>query len=229
MKVSLPLSRIKLILLAVLLSSSALPQTEHPVTGRRIAPVMGVSGADWLDRSEREQEEEPEKAIEALKLRPGMKVGDVGAGTGFYSIRIAKRVGPDGRVYANDIQPEMLTRLRANADAQGLRNIETVLGTESDPKLPNGQLDLVVLVDVYHEFSRPQRMLQRIRESLKSDGHLVLLEYRKEDPSVPIRPEHKMSISEVRAEVQPEGFVFEKSVETMPWQHIIFFRRSISH
>jgi ubiquinone/menaquinone biosynthesis C-methylase UbiE len=212
--------------LAALIALPALPQTEHPVTGRRIAPVMGSSGADWLDRSERSQEEQPEKALEALDLKPGMKVGDVGAGTGFYSIRIAKRVAPQGKVYSNDIQPQMLDRLMSNAEAQGVKNIEAVLGTESNPKLPAGQLDLVILVDVYHEFSRPQRMLQHIRESLKSDGRLVLLEYRKEDPSVPIRPEHKMSIAEVKAEVQPEGFVFEKSVETMPWQHIIFFRRT---
>lgn len=226
MKVSLPPERLRMMLLAVLLALPALPQTEHPVTGRRFAPVMGVSGADWLDRSEREQEEEPEKAVEAFNLKPGMNVGDVGAGTGFYSIRIAKRVAPGGKVYANDIQPQMLERLRANAAAQGVPNVETVLGTETDPKLPPGQLDLVILVDVYHEFSRPQRMLQSIRASLKNDGRLVLLEYRKEDPSVPIRPEHKMSLSEVKAEIQPEGYVFEKSVETMPWQHIVFFRRA---
>jgi ubiquinone/menaquinone biosynthesis C-methylase UbiE len=229
MRLCRPSSRSKLMFLAVLLAVPAFPQAEHPVTGRRIAPVMGTSGADWLDRSEREQEEEPEKAIEALKLKPGMKVGDVGAGTGYYSLRIAKRVSPGGKVYAVDIQPEMLERLRTNAATQGVTNVETVLGTDSDPKLPAGQLDLVVLIDVYHEFSRPQRMLQRIRDSLKPDGHLVLLEYRKEDPSVPIRPEHKMSVSEVKAEVQPEGFIFEKSVETMPWQHVIFFRRAISN
>jgi ubiquinone/menaquinone biosynthesis C-methylase UbiE len=212
------------VLLAAFIALPVCAQTEHPVTGRRIAPVMGLGGADWLDRSEREQEEEPEKALEALKLKPGMKVGDVGAGTGFYSIRIAKRIAPDGVVYANDIQQAMLDRLRANAQAQGVKNVETILGTESNPKLPLAQLDLVILVDVYHEFSRPQRMLEHIRESLKPDGRLVLLEYRKEDPSVPIRPEHKMSVAEVKAEVQPEGFVFEKSVETLPWQHIIFFK-----
>ncbi len=226
MKFRRSLHRFQLAVLLTLVAVPAFPQTEHPVTGRRIAPVMGLSGADWLERNEREQEEAPEKALEALKLKPGMKVADVGAGTGYYSIRIAKLVAPGGKVYANDIQPEMLDRLRANAGAQGITNIETILGTESDPKLPAGQLDLVILVDVYHEFSRPQRMLQHIRDSLKSDGRLVLLEYRKEDASVPIRPEHKMSISEVKAEVQPEGFFFEKSVETLPWQHIIIFHRT---
>ncbi|MGA7414625.1 MAG: class I SAM-dependent methyltransferase [Bryobacteraceae bacterium] len=203
-----------------------LAQSEHPVTGRRIAPVMSASGADWLERSEREQEEQPEKALDAFNLKPGMMVGDIGAGTGFYSIRIAKLIGPTGRVYANDIQPQMLQRLNANAALSKVSNIETVLGTESNPKLPANELDLVILVDVYHEFSRPQRMLDRIRESLKPDGRLVLLEYRKEDPSVPIRPEHKMSVSEVKAEITPEGFLFEKTVETLPWQHIIIFRKA---
>lgn len=215
-------------LIAALWALPILAQTEHPVTGRRIPPVMAASGADWLDRPEREREEEPEKAIQAFNLKPGMKVADVGAGTGFYTVRIADRVGPQGKVYASDIQPEMIKRLRANVSARGLSNVEPVLGTESDPKLPAGQLDLVVLVDVYHEFSRPQRMLHHIRDSMKSDARLILVEYRAEDLSVPIRPEHKMSISGVRAEVEPEGFIFEKSVETLPWQHIIFFRRTPS-
>jgi ubiquinone/menaquinone biosynthesis C-methylase UbiE len=208
------------------LSANALTQSTHPVTGRKIAPVMGISGADWLDRNERENEEHPDIAIAELNLKPGMFVGDVGAGTGFYSLRLAKAVGPDGIVYANDIQPGMLERLKANASAQHISNVVTILGTESDPKLPAGKLDLVILVDVYHEFSRPQRMLNRIRDSLKPNGRLVLLEYRKEDPSVPIRPEHKMSVQEVKAEVIPEGYRFEKVFDTMPWQHIIFFRKS---
>ena len=186
---------------------------------------MGISGADWLDREEREKEEKPEKAIAALDLKPGMFVGDVGAGTGYYSIRIAKHIAPGGKVFANDIQPEMLDKLRSNATAEGVTNVEPVLGTESDPKLPRGKLDLVILVDVYHEFSRPQRMLEAIRDSLKPGGRLVLLEFRKEDPTVPIRPEHKMSVEEVKAEVTPEGYRFEKVVDTLPWQHIIFFRK----
>ncbi len=201
-------------------------QNTHPVTGRRIAPVMGLSGADWLDREEREKEEQPDKAIGALDLRPGMFVGDVGAGTGFYSIRMARAVAPGGVVYANDIQAGMLDRLKVNAAAQKVTNIETVLGTESDPRLPPGKLDLVVMVDVYHEMSRPQRMLDRVREALKPNGRLVLLEFRKEDPTVPIRPEHKMTVDEVKAEVTPEGYQFEKVVDTLPWQHIIFFRRT---
>lgn len=206
-------------------STTVRAQSVHPITGRRIAPVMGLSGADWLDREEREKEEQPEKAIAEFHLKPGMMVGDVGAGTGFYSIRLAKCVAPNGIVYANDIQAGMLQRLRANAGAQQVTNIVTVLGTDSDPKLPVGVLDMVVLVDVYHEFSRPQRMLDGIRQCLKPNGQLVLLEFRKEDPSVPIRPEHKMSVDEVRAEVTPEGYSFDKVVDTLPWQHIIFFHR----
>jgi len=212
--------------LALTLSSVAFTQSVHPVTGRRIAPVMGLGGADWLDREERAREEQPEKTMAALNLKPGMMVADVGAGTGFYSIRMARCVAPAGIVYANDIQPGMLDRLRAKAAAQDVKNIEIILGTESDPKLPPGKLDLVLLVDVYHEFSQPQRMLDRIRESLKPDGKLVLLEFRKEDPAVPIRPEHKMSLGEVKAEVIPEGYQFDKAVETLPWQHIVFFRKA---
>lgn len=204
----------------------ATAQAVHPVTGRHIAPVMGVNGADWLDREERQREEQPEKAILAFHLKPGMQVGDVGAGTGFYSLRIAQAVSPGGVVYAEDIQPGMLERLNSNAAGQHVGNVVTILGTESDPRLPAGKLDLVVLVDVYHEFSRPQRMLDRIRDSLKPDGRLALLEFRKEDPSVPIRPEHKMSVDEVRAEVTPEGYRFEEVVDTLPWQHIIFFRKA---
>ncbi len=200
-------------------------QAVHPVTGRPIAPVMGMGGADWLDREEREREEKPQEAIAQFNLKPGMMVGDVGAGTGYYSIRMAKLVAPGGFVYANDIQPGMLERLTVKANEAHVHNIIKVLGTESDTKLPEGKLDLVVLVDVYHELSRPQRILQNIKDSLKPGGRLVLLEFRKEDPSVPIRPEHKMSVDEVKAEVLPEGFTFEKVVDKLPWQHIIFFRK----
>ena len=204
---------------------SGLAQT-HPVTGRHIAPVMGVGGAGWLVRPEREAEEAPDAALDAIGIAHGETVADVGAGAGYFTWRMAERVGPTGKVYANDIQPEMLDLLRKNIAARHLTNVETVLGTEGDPKLPLGQIDLILLVDVYHEFSQPQKMLRKMRESLKPDGRLVLLEYRKEDPNVPIRPEHKMSVEEVRAEVQPEGFRFEKNLSTLPRQHILIFRKS---
>lgn len=201
-------------------------QSEHPLTGRRIAPVMGVGGADWLERSEREMEEHPDAALDAIGIKPGMVVADVGAGTGYMTLRMARRVGPSGKVYANDVQPEMLRRLRQNAAKEKLGNIETVLGTEADPKLPPGKLDLILLVDVYHEFSQPQKMLQRMREALKPDGRLVLLEYRKEDPSIPIRPEHKMSVQEVKTEVEAEGFRMDQVLETLPRQHILILKKT---
>ena len=173
-------------------------QATHPLTGRRIAGVMGVGGADWLERPERETEENVEGALDAIGLKKGMVVAEVGAGTGYVALRMAKRVGPMGLVYANDLQPEMLTRLRSNAARLNLMNVETVLGNDTDPKLPPGRIDLVILVDVYHEFSQPQKMLQGIRSALKPDGRLVQLEYRKEDPAVPILPDHKMTVSEAQ-------------------------------
>jgi len=200
---------------------------QHPVTGRQIAGVMGVQGADWLNRPEREKEENPEGALDALALKPGMVVADVGAGTGYMSLRMAKRVGPTGKVYSNDLQPEMLRRLRENAAKAGITNIETVQGEEADPKLPAGRMDLVLLVDVYHEFSKPREMIDKIRESLKPDGRLVLLEYRKEDPKVPIREEHKMTVAEVKAELQPQGFVMSQVIETLPRQHILILTKAI--
>ena len=201
-------------------------QSEHPLSGRRIAPVMGVGGADWLDRSEREAEENPEGALEAIGIKPGMVVADVGAGTGYISLRLAKRVGPSGKVYAEDVQPEMLRRLRQNAAEAKLNNIQTVLGGEADPKLPANTLDVIMLVDVYHEFSQPQKMLRKMRESLKADGRLVLLEYRKEDPSIPIRPEHKVSVQEVKLEVEAEGFHLDQVLETLPRQHILILTKA---
>ncbi len=200
-------------------------QGEHPVTGRKIAGVMGVQGADWLNRPEREKEENPEGALDAIGIRAGMVVADVGAGTGYMSLRMARRVGPAGKVYANDLQPEMLRRLRENAAKAGFTNIETVQGEETDPKLPLGRMDLVLLVDVYHELSRPREMIDKIREALKPDGRLVLLEYRKEDPNVPILPDHKMSVAEVRAELEPQGFVLSKVIEALPRQHILILRK----
>jgi precorrin-6B methylase 2 len=200
-------------------------QGEHPVTGRKIAGVMGVQGADWLNRPEREKEENPEGALDALGIRSGMVVADVGAGTGYMSLRLAKRVGPAGKVYANDLQAEMLRRLRENAAKAGLTNIETVQGEAADPKLPPGRMDLVLLVDVYHEFSEPRKMIDKIRESMKPDGRLVLLEYRKEDPNVPIREEHKMSVTEVKAELEPQGLVLSQVIETLPRQHILILTK----
>jgi len=221
--------QIRALVIAALLAGLSAPagafQAEHPLTGRRIAPVMGVGGADWLERNEREAEEHPDQALDALGLKPGMIVADVGAGTGFMSLRMAKRVGPMGKVYAEDVQPEMLSRLRRNAAKAKLSNVETVLGNEADPKLPPNALDLILLVDVYHEFSQPQRMLRGMRQALKPDGRLVLLEYRKEDPTIPIRPEHKMSVQEVKIELEAEGFRMSQVIESLPRQHILILTK----
>jgi SAM-dependent methyltransferase len=221
---------VSLVLLLLLLAAASVQafQAVHPLTGRRIAGVMGPGGADWLNRPEREAEENVEGALKAINISPGMTVAEVGAGTGYVALRMAKRVGPGGKVYANDLQPEMLDKLRQNAAKAGFANVQTVLGGETDPKLPAGAMDLIILVDVYHEFSQPQKMLQGIRAALKTDGRLVLLEYRKEDPNIPIRPEHKMSVAEAKTEVEAEGFHLGPVIETLPRQHILVFSKAMA-
>lgn len=201
-------------------------QARHPVSGRVIAPVMGVGGADWLERPEREAEEAPTRAIAALKIRPGQVVADIGAGSGYYTVRLAKAVGPTGKVFATDIQPGMLDLLgRSVAQAQ-LKNVVPVLSAPDDPKLPADALDLAIMVDVYHELAAPQAFIRRLRTALKRDGRLVLLEFRKEDPRVPIRPEHKMSVAEVRQELEPDGFTLSAVLDDLPWQHILVLTRT---
>ncbi len=211
--------------LVLLLAFLCFGEDVHPITHRRIAQVMGPGGADWLVRPERQAEEHPDEALDALKIPKGAVVADIGAGVGYFTWRLADRVGPSGIVYGEDIQQEMLDQLGKNMRDRKIANVRPVLGAIDDPKLPKGELDLVLLVDVYHEFSEPEKMLDRIRESLKPNGRLVLLEYRAEDPKVPIRPEHKMTVKQVQDEVVPEGFKFEQSIETLPLQHIIIFRR----
>ena len=208
-----------------LFPQAASDQRVNPVTGRAIAPTMSVDGADWLDRPEREREEQPKRAIASLHLVPGMNVGEIGSGTGFYALRIAKLIQPGGTYYANDIQPAMLTLLSRKASAQKVSNIKTVLGTQADSRLPAGALDYLLMVDVYHELSAPQVMLRNVAKALKPNGEIVLLEFRKEDPRVPIRPEHEMTVKDVKAEFSAEGYVLDHLVENLPWQHMFFFRR----
>lgn len=214
-------------LVAALLLSAlvACGEEVHPITKRRIAQVMGPGGANWLVRPERVEEEHPDQALDALKIAPGSTVADIGAGVGYFTWRLAERVGPRGIVYGEDIQQEMLDQLSKNMQERHLANVRPVLGGVDDPKLPESSLDLVLLVDVYHEFSEPEKMLDHIRKSLKPGGRLVLLEYRGEDPRVPIRPEHKMTVKQVRAEIEPEGLKFEQAIEVLPQQHIIVFKR----
>jgi len=191
--------------------------------GRVIAPAMSYLGADWLERSDRETTEQPEKVLDTLRIAPGSVVADIGAGTGYYSLRLAKRVGPQGRVLATDIQPEMLSRLRVNLKKAGLMNVEPILCTPTDAKLPAGQLDLALMVDVYHELARPEETLAQVRRALKPDGRLVLIEYRGEDPAVPIKPEHKMTLRQIREEVEPSGFQVQHVFDFLPRQHIVVF------
>lgn len=199
----------------------------HPLTGRHIAGVCGFGGCEtWLERPEREQEENPEGALDALNLKAGMVVADVGAGTGYMSLKMARRVGPMGKVYAEDVQAEMLGKVRENATKANATNVIAVQGSFTDPMLPAGQVDLILLVDVYHEFSEPQKMLRGIRSALKPDGRLVLLEYRKEDPSIPIREEHKMTVGEVKTELEAEGFKLAQVDERLPRQHILILTKA---
>jgi ubiquinone/menaquinone biosynthesis C-methylase UbiE len=200
-------------------------QGVHPVTGRPYAGVMSADGAPWLTRPEREEEEQPDRALDEIGIAKGSTVADIGAGSGAITWRLSKRVGPAGKVYANDIQPRMLELLSQNMMQRKIANVETVLGTADDPKLPPSSVDLELMIDVYHEFSHPQEMLRHLRESLKPDGRMVLLEYRGEDPSIPILPAHKMTVAMVKAEVEPEGFRLDKTIEALPRQHILIFKK----
>jgi ubiquinone/menaquinone biosynthesis C-methylase UbiE len=204
----------------LVLVATAWPQTQ---VRRQPAPVMSVEGADWLTRPERIQEEDPDRMLSALEIKKGSVVADIGAGVGYHVWRLAEIVGPTGKVFGEDIQDGMIRLLKKNVDDRKLRNVEIVLGTPTDPKLPAKALDLVLMVDVYHEFSEPATMMKHIQNALKPDGRIVLVEFRKEDPRVPIQPLHKMSVEEVRSELEPLGFKFQRALEFLPWQHILIF------
>jgi ubiquinone/menaquinone biosynthesis C-methylase UbiE len=212
-------------MVALLLMAGVAAQTPgvHPLSGRRFAPVMGYQGAEWLERIERDDEEAPDIALRVLNIPTGASVADIGAGSGYMTVRLAARVGPTGRVFANDLQPQMLDILARRLADRRITNVTMVQGTFDDPKLPPASVDLELMVDVYHELSQPQAMLRHLREALKPGGRLVLLEYRKEDPAIPIKLEHKMSIAEAKLEVEAEGFTLSKVDETLPRQHILIF------
>jgi predicted methyltransferase len=195
----------------------------HPLTGRQIAGI--ATDATWMDRATRESEEQPERALDLIGIDPGSVVADVGAGSGYMTVRLSKRVGPKGTVLANDLQSTLLTAIRDKVRALGLTNVKTIQGTESDARLPEGGVDLALLFDAYHEFREPQLMLQSIRRALKPDGRLVLVEYRKEDASLPIAATHRMSVDDARTEIEAEGFTFDRLAPGLPRQHIIVFRR----
>jgi SAM-dependent methyltransferase len=199
------------------------PPAQTHYLGREIAQTMHYTGAPWLVRESRQREEDCRLLLQALAIKPGQQICDIGCGNGFYTLELARMVGPSGTVYAVDIQPEMLRMLAHGAAAEGLANIRPILGTAVDPRLPPGKLDLVLCVDVYHEFSHPAEMLARIRESLAEDGRLVLAEFRGEDPAVPIKPLHKMTKEQVLKELEPAGFRLDRSFDRLPWQHLLFF------
>ena len=197
-----------------------------PAPTRKPAAVISPAGADWLEREEREREDRPDIVLAAMKLKNGDVVADVGAATGFFSRRIARAVGPKGKVLANDIQPEMLAMLKENAAREKITNIVPILGTETDPKLPKESVDWILLVDVYHEFQEPGPMLAKMREALKPDGRVALVEYRAEGTSAShIRTEHRMSKDQVLLEWTPAGFDLVETIETLPSQHLFIFRK----
>jgi len=193
--------------------------------GREIAQVMSYHGAPWLERAERVQEERTDLVLAALDLKPGMTVADIGAGSGYYSWRMGERVGSRGTVYAVDIQPEMIKILQQRMSRRGAANVKTILGTATDPGLPARKLDLALMVDVYHEFEYPYEMLASIARALKPGGRLVFVEYRANDPAVPIKALHTMTEAQVRKEAALHPLEWLKTESNLPWQHVIVFRR----
>jgi ubiquinone/menaquinone biosynthesis C-methylase UbiE len=193
--------------------------------GREIAQVMGHEGASWLDRPEREAEEAPSLLLKALRLKPGMTVADIGAGSGYLTFPMARLVGPKGKVFAVDIQPEMLEIIQQKMPEQKVKNIVPILGTITDPKLPPNSTDLALMVDVYHEFDHPYEMTEAMVKGLKKGGRLVFVEYRKEDPRVPIKEVHKLSVAQVRKEMAIFPLKWRETSSVLPRQHIIIFEK----
>lgn len=204
-------------------TSSKEPQERTVYLGRRIAQTMGHQGAPWLIRETREVEENPTLVLEQLGVRPGMVVCDLGCGNGFYTLPLSKMVGETGKVLAVDIQPEMLHLLELRAKDTQIKNIQPILGTVHDPKLEENSVDLILLVDVYHEFSNPVGMLAAMRKSLKKDGMIALVEFRGEDPRVPIKPLHKMTKKQILKEYGANQFKLIKEFDGLPIQHLMFF------
>lgn len=237
-------SSVLLLLASILLTAPAAPhlsaqddaargdEAERPAIpalkeykGRRIAQTMHYLGAEWLTRDNREQQERCSLMLTKLGVKRGMTICDMGCGNGFYTVQMAKMTGKDGHVYAVDIQPEMLKMLNDRADAQGVTNVSPILGTYTDPRLPKGKIDMILLVDVYHEFSHPEQMLAAMREALSPEGVCVLVEFRSEDPEVLIKPEHKMSKAQIMKEWPPNGFKLVSEFDGLPWQHMMFFAK----
>ena len=193
--------------------------------GREIAHVMGPGGADWLVRPERASEERPDLVLDALEIKPGQTVADLGAGVGYYTFRVSERVGKQGKVLAIDVEPVMLKYISMQARRDVVDNVVTVLSTPSDPNLPANSVDLLFMVDVYHELEFPLEMMLKVREALKPGGRVALVEYRAEDPKVMIKPVHKMTERQVIRELTAAGFHHQKTVRTLPLQHLLIFQK----
>lgn len=193
--------------------------------GREIAHFMSHQGADWLERPEREEEEHTSKLVAQLGIKRGDTIADIGAGTGYFSRRLATNTGPSGRVFAVEIQPEMLDLLTNQTARAGITNVVPVLGTITDPKLPPSSVDLAILVDVYHEFDHPWEMMQSIVRALKTGGRVVFVEFRGEDPAVPIKPLHKMTEAQLKKEMSAQALEWVETIGVLPRQHIIIFRK----
>lgn len=233
MKKSLPLS---LLFIAVLFTFGAIAQDRYTVKpgdpngikkwymGRQIAHVMSHFGIDWLERQEREMEENTTQLLKNLDIKPGMVIADIGAGSGYHSTLLSKMVG-NGKVYAVDVEPEMISYLNDRITLEGTKNIIPVLSTEQSVSLPANAINMMLLVDVYHEFSFPYEMTLSMLNALKPGGKLVLVEFRSEDPMVPIKTIHKMSEAQAVKELKAAGFIFEKNISNLPWQHCLIFRK----
>lgn len=209
-------------------SESAIPPALEEYQGRLIAQTMHYRGAPWLVRENREREERCSLMLANSGIQPGMSVCDIGCGNGYYAFRMAELVGPNGIVYAVDIQPEMLSLLREEMEKRGVENIVPILGSVHNPRLPAGSVDIMVLADVYHEFSHPEQMLKYMRSALKPDGYAILLEYREEDEDVPIKPLHKMSKDQIMKEWPVNGFKLIGEFNRLSWQHMMKFSRDDS-
>lgn len=200
------------------------PLTEYQ--GRVIAQTMHWEGAGWLIRNKRDREEATLRMREELGLKPGMTVCDMGSGNGYHTLPMAEAVGSEGKVYAVEVQPEMIAMLKKRAADKGITNIVSIIGESYDPMLPEGSCDMILLVDVYHEFSHPEHMLSGMRKALKPDGVVVLVEFRAEDESVPIKPAHKMSKAQINKELTSNGFKLVREFDELPWQHMMFFGKA---
>jgi precorrin-6B methylase 2 len=192
---------------------------------REISGVMGWQGASWLERDKREREERTDLLLEALALQPGMVVADIGAGTGYLSRRMAPLVMPGGKIIALDLQPEMVNFLQTGVKRSGLSQIEVRLSSVDDIKLPKNSIDMTIMVDVYHELAYPYEVMSSIMQALKPRGRIIFVEYKAEDARVPIKPLHKMSEAQIKREAGIFSLEWERTVSTLPWQHVVVFRK----